>query len=405
MKNPIRPLRIESADCRADAPPYNSSPSSSRIQIPFLRPDPPKLSQLLQELEAIEKSGIFSNYGPVSAKFEAALTARIFGGRGGCLTVNNATTGLMIAIRESATPKRQFALMPSFTFAATAHAALWAGLTPLLCDINANTWNASADAEDELLSRYGEQVGCIVPYACFGNNIDLGRYERLARDRRVGIVVDAAASLGSMDAQGRGFGAGFPHAIVYSMHATKTFATGEAGVIHCGDGARLSRLRSMGNFGFGRPREATMPGLNAKLTEVGSLLGLAKLDRFEQVVQHRNELAAMYRENLPGFQFQCVVGHRLAYQFMPVLLPPNSRVSRSEVTAELQATGIGAAHYFSPHVAEHSYFAEVCVAGDLSVTRDVARRALSLPMSDNMTAGEALEVCRALRGCVGELAK
>jgi dTDP-4-amino-4,6-dideoxygalactose transaminase len=64
----------------------------------------------------------------------------MFGGAGDCLAVNNATLGLMLAIRHAAGPRcgqRALALIPSFTFAATAHAAEWAGLTPLagaICD-------------------------------------------------------------------------------------------------------------------------------------------------------------------------------------------------------------------------------------------------------------------------------
>ena len=89
-------------------------------------------------------------------------------------------------------------------------------------------------------------MACIVPYACFGNGIDLERYERIALEEGVGVVVDAAASLGSLDEHGRGFGVGYPHALVYSMHVTKAFATSEAGVIHCGDPDRLTCLRAMG---------------------------------------------------------------------------------------------------------------------------------------------------------------
>lgn len=369
--------------------------------IPFLRPRPPRLSRLLHELEIIEASGIFSNYGPVNTRFETALTEQVFGGLGGCVTVNNATIGLMLAIREAAAPAegRRYALMPSFTFAATAHAALWAGLTPLFCDIDAETWNVCPAAEDRLLRAHAGQIACIVPYACFGNGLDLRRYASLAQEVGIGVVVDAAASLGSLDAAGRGFGAGFPHAVVFSMHATKTFATAEAGVIHCGDPDRVRRLRTMGNFGFGRPREATSPGLNSKLSEIGALLGIAKLEGFEAVVSHRAALADAYRELLPGFTFQRVVGRRLAYQFMPALLPEDCPAPRAAVVAELAAMGIGAAHYFSPHLAEQAYFAETCAAGKLTATQRVSGRVISLPMSDDMTVAEISEVCQVLRRC------
>jgi dTDP-4-amino-4,6-dideoxygalactose transaminase len=78
--------------------------------------------------------------------------------------------------------------MPSFTFAATAHAAIWAGLVRLLCDIDAETWNSCRDAEAYLLSRYEDSIACIVPHACFGNSLSLERYEKIAHDKGVGLV-------------------------------------------------------------------------------------------------------------------------------------------------------------------------------------------------------------------------
>ena len=113
------------------------------MKVPFLRPRPPRLSVLAKDLMAIEESGVFTNYGPVNTRFEAALIERLFNGQGGCVTVNNATIGLMLAMAEAIGGRpsgRRYALMPSFTFAATAQAALWVGLTPLLCDVDPNTW-------------------------------------------------------------------------------------------------------------------------------------------------------------------------------------------------------------------------------------------------------------------------
>jgi dTDP-4-amino-4,6-dideoxygalactose transaminase len=366
-----------------------------------MRPNPAHLLDHYKELTAIRDSGIYSNYGPVNTHFEQALTNRLFGGVGGCVTVCNATIGLMLAIREVVGEpvggERRYALMPAFTFAATAHAALWAGLTPLLCDVDEETWLPCAASEEALLRRFAGRVALLVPYATFGNNLDLDRYERLSRAYDVPVVVDAAASLGSLDEGGRGFGTGCRHAIVYSMHVTKTFATAEGGVIYCADQERLARLRAMGNFGFGGPRTATMAGLNAKLTEIGALLALAKLREFEPLVERRAALAAAYRQLLPEFGFQRAIGRRCAYQFMPALISEAQAMRRAEVIAELDAKGIGVGQYFSPHLFEQPYFRERCVSGDLVVTDRLSRRALSLPIFDGMTREELELVCTAVR--------
>ena len=87
--------------------------------IPFLRPNPPRLSELLDELAGIEASAIYSNYGPVNTRLEQSLMRQFFAGEGACVSVCNATIGLMLAIRFAigANPDkgRRYALMPSFT--------------------------------------------------------------------------------------------------------------------------------------------------------------------------------------------------------------------------------------------------------------------------------------------------
>src|ERR1700742_5077172 len=123
------------------------------MKVPFSRPAPPQLSLALAELRSLEESGIFSNFGPINTLFEQEMLERFFGGEGACMTVCNATIGLMMAIRDAVgeTPKGRFALMPGFTFAAAAHAALWCGLTPLLCDIHPKNWAVDVAEESALL--------------------------------------------------------------------------------------------------------------------------------------------------------------------------------------------------------------------------------------------------------------
>ena len=369
------------------------------FKIPFLRPNPVRLSSLLEELMGIEASGVYTNYGPVNSRLETELIRDLFGS-GGCVTVNNATIGLMLAIRdgmgEHPVRKQRFALMPSFTFAATAHAAIWAGLTPLLCDIDEETWNSNAVSEEVLLNRYRDQISIIVPYAAFGNCIDLDRYASLASKYGVSVVVDAAASLGSLDEEGRAFGTGCQFPLVYSMHATKTFATSEGGIIYCEDKNRLARLRAMGSFGFGEPRTATMPGLNSKLSEIAALLAIGKLREFEGIVKHRAALADAYRANLPGWTFQRAIGKRLAYQFMPVLIPESLASQRDSILSEMLDAGIGTGKYFSPHLAEQPYFVKSCLLSDLAVTNSVAGRIISLPLFDSMSASDVERVCEIL---------
>ena len=339
------------------------------MKIPLVRPAPAKLSLAVPELEALEESGMFSNFGPVNTRFEQEMLARFFAGEGACTTVCNATIGLMLAIKDAVgdPPPDRFALMPGFTFAAAAHAALWCGLTPLLCDIHPAHWAADMEAESAMLARYAGKIAIVMPYATFGYPIDLEPYTRLSNQLGVPVVVDAAASLGTFDAHGRGFGSGFAGSVVFSMHATKSFAVGEAGLIYSADLDRIARLRAMSNFGFGEPRIATMPGLNAKLSEVNALQGLLHLANYDGILARRSALHDHYRQALPELNFQLKAPGMQAHQFVPVLLPPGMGSRRDAICAELAERGIMTGHYFSPHLLEQPYFQRVCGGGPLPV--------------------------------------
>lgn len=366
--------------------------------LPLIVARPPRLSEMADALAAIEASGIYTNGGPVVRRFEAAIVERLYAGVGDCLAVPSATMGLMLAIRHAREGRTgDLALMPSFTFAATAHAALWAGLTPLLVDSDPEDWAAAAAAEEAALATHGDRVAVIVPYDTFGTGIDLARYARLSAEHGVGVVVDAAASLGNRDAAGHGFGAGARFATVFSMHATKPFATAEGGLIYSADPAQIAEMRRMSNYGFGADRAATGPGMNAKLPEVLALLALARLGEIDAVAAHRLALADRYRAMLgAGLTVQRVHAARAIPQFQPLLLPADLAGNRAAIMAHLAEKGIGSGHYFSPHLAQQPYFQRSCIFGALPVADAIGARMLSLPLNDAMTLADVDRIAAAL---------
>ncbi|WP_445191740.1 DegT/DnrJ/EryC1/StrS family aminotransferase [Sphingomonas sp. Tas61C01] len=369
-------------------------------RLPLIAPNPPRLSEHLDALRRVEASGVFSNNGPEVRAFEADVNDRLFGGRGASLAVGNATLGLMIAIRQAAgmnPAPGMLALMPAMTFAATAQAAAWAGLTPLVCDIDPHSWEADPAIEERLIAAHAGRIGVVVPYATFGSAIDLDRYRRLQERYGVGVVIDAAASLGTIDDAGNGFGADAPFAIVHSMHATKTFAVAEGGLIHSGDPALIAELRTMTNFGFDGARSAVLPGINAKLPEIVAILAQAKLHEIGAIADHRATLDAAYRDALAGFDLQRVAGRRRATQFMPVLLPAALAHRRDAIQARLEAAGIGCGRYFSPHLGEQPWFRKTALIEPTPVADAVSARMLSLPITDAMTLADVAHVADAFR--------
>ena len=376
------------------------------MRIPLTRPSPVRLSEATDKLREIEDRSIFSNFGPVSDAFEENIIRELFGGEGECLTLCNATTGLLIAMREVVERhgggRRRYALMPSFTFAAAAQAAKWNRLTPLFCDINAVDWSADRASEQRLLEKYHQEIAVVVPYATFGYAIDLEWYEEIQRRYGIPVVVDAAASLGTVSEDGRGFGTGFSGAVIYSIHVTKPFSTAEGGLVYSADPELIQTLRSMSNFGFTEPRNATRMGLNGKMSEVSALLAHLRLQDFDAVMDRRTQLIRLYRDLLPELFYQPEQSHRQAHQFTSTLLPPQMAEHRTAIRTEMGQRGISSTTYFSPHVAEQGYFRGDADLASLPVTNGIASRVLTLPLYDAMTEEEVEQVAVAVQAALAE---
>jgi dTDP-4-amino-4,6-dideoxygalactose transaminase len=187
------------------------------------------------------------------------------------------------------------------------------------------------------------------------------------------------------------------------MHATKSFAVGEAGLIYSADPDRIATLRTMSSFGFGEPRSATMPGLNAKLSEVSALLGRLRLTDYDCITAHRATLLNRYRAALPELDFQQVAPGIQAHQFVPALLPSALSGRRPAIRAELENRGITTGAYFSPHLLEQPYFRKVCPATPVPVCDDVSARMISLPLYDTMTPHEVDYVVESLRSVISDM--
>ncbi|HMN80432.1 MAG TPA: aminotransferase class I/II-fold pyridoxal phosphate-dependent enzyme [Burkholderiaceae bacterium] len=353
--------------------------------IPFLRPRLVTLDHYRHHIESTEKSRHYTNFGPLNNRFEARVLEEWFGGVGAVTTVANATLGLMLAISQT---KRagKYAVMPSFTFAATPLAAQWCGLEPLFVDVDPDEWVVDQAALKAVLDRYGDDIAVVVPYATAGTHMDLAPYEAL-QARGIPVVVDAAASMGTM-LDGQPFGKGFPGIVVFSFHATKAFPVGEAGMIYSADAQVLKRIRLASNYSFDGGRESTAMGLNAKISELTAAVALATFDRFRETMQIRRDLYQRYLERLEdsglltsGFRLHGMRGQAL-YQWLPLMAP--DRATQERVVKVAAEQRIELRRYFAPACHEHRQFRS-CPTDALTFTRQLSERVLSLPLWDEMT--------------------
>lgn len=355
-------------------------------KIPFLRPNLVKHEAIIPYLIEIDKSRLYSNFGPLNNRFEQRVLNEYFESLGAVTTVNNATIGLILAISQCKRPKGKYALMPSFTFAATPLAALWCGLEPFFIDIRPDDWCMDEKLLKEVLQKLGDEVAVIIPYATFGNNMDLDFYKKI-HESGVPVVVDAAASFGATDSQAQ-FGRGFPGCVVYSFHATKSFGVGEGGLVYSANTDLISKIRQAENFGFSANRETSLIALNGKLSEYTAAIALATLDIFEEKAKTRQQIYTWYLENLSqkdllnkGWTVQKVKGE-IPYQFMPICSPEDQK--NMDIIQLLASKNIEARTYFSPPCHKHQLFSGF-LHTPLPVTEKISNNILSLPLWEEMS--------------------
>jgi dTDP-4-amino-4,6-dideoxygalactose transaminase len=378
----------------------------------LLRPSLPSPSEVLPRIEAAFASGTLTK-GATSRDYEQRLAEHL--GVAHAVAVSSCTAGLMLVFqalaegcgvrpvpagepRATAQVPRPRALMPSFTFMATAMAAVWAGLEPVFCDIDRDTWNLSPASVEATLDDPQRSFGAalVVPVHIFGTAADTAAFERIGRAHGVSIVYDAAHGFGALH-DGRPVGRE-GYAQCFSTSPTKLLITAEGGVVATGDDDLAARLVAGRDYGNPGDYDGRFCGLNARLSELHASLGLASLDGLEGEAVRRNELAAEYRELLsetPGLSFQVVAaGDRSSYKDFSVRVGREFGLTRDELAVVLRAEGIDTRAYYVPPVHRMQAFAAFTEACEplLPETAALCDEVLTLPCYGTMTGRDVAAV-------------
>ena len=370
--------------------------------IPFLKPSIVKKEAYLKYLAHIDEARYYSNFGPLNSIFEKRVLSEYFNDLGAITTVNNATTALILAISVTKRPDAKYALMPSFTFAATPLAAIWCGLEPYFIDIREDNWCMDEKQVDHALEILGDQVAVIIPYATFGTCLDLTYYDRIQHSK-VPVIVDAAPAFGTSGDNGQ-LGIEFNGMIVFSLHATKPFGIGEGALVYSNRTKIIAQVRRASNFGFSDERECLFPGLNGKLSEYSAAIALATLDKFPQKIQKRNALHKIYFEQFKknelfekGWIIQKTSGN-IPYQFISVLCP--KEISNLDIVRYLEDNSIQSRFYFSPACHQQRAFIDY-PRTSMRVTERVSQRIVSLPLWEDMPVEDIATIVSKLKKMEG----
>jgi perosamine synthetase len=333
--------------------------------------------------------------GPRLPAFERAFADRL--GVPCASAVSSGTAGLHLALRAVGVADGDEVITSPFSFVASANVAVYERARPVFADIDPLTLNLDPDA---VAAAVTDRTTALLPVHIFGYPAEIVALERLG----LPIVEDACEALGGIDADGVPVG-GRGHPAVFGFYPNKQLTTGEGGMITSSDPELKERIDSERNQGRAPDMgwlDHDRLGFNYRLSDVACALGLAQLERLDQMLADRARVASCYREalaGLEGLELPCPDrdGNRRGWFVFVVQLPRG--VDRDSVVNALDVRGVASKPYF-PAVHLMTFYREQFGhrEGEFPVCEDVAARSIALPFFPQMSEGQVQRVADALSG-------
>ena len=333
--------------------------------------------------------------GQFTRRFEAEVEQRLQVPH--VVMVQSCTAGLMLVLR--ALELQGEVIMPAFTWTATAHAAVWNGLTPVFADIRPDTYTLDPE---KVVAAITPQTAAIMPVNVFGCPPDYEAFAAIGKKYRLPLVYDSAQGLGSRYLDGSWRYAGnFGDAEIFSMSPTKVISAMEAGLITTHNTELAQKLRQMRDYGKTPDGEdIAWLGLSARVPEINAIVAYHNFGHMDELVNRRRELIEIYRERLAGLKgvtFQEIPGDRQSSgnYFTIFIDQDEARHSRDEVYQHLKEHEIQAKKYFFPALHRQKVYEKLGMPyrGKLPVTEEAAASGLALPMFSHMQEEIIPQVC------------
>jgi len=341
--------------------------------------------------------------GPRVAEFERRFAE--FQQAEHAVAVSSCTTALHLALVVAGVRPGDEVVVPSFSFIATANAAVYVGATPVFADVDPVTGNLTAETISAAMT---DRTRAVIAVDQGGVPVDLGALRAVCDPRGVVVVEDAACAAGSTY-RSRPVGAGAEIA-AWSFHPRKILTTGEGGMITTSrtdwaDRARRLREHAMSVSAADRhasvispPEEYTEVGFNFRMTDLQAAVGIVQLSRLPEVVDRRRALAASYTkaiEEIDGLRAVTDPAHGTCnFQSFWVEVLPDYPLRREGLLLALAEADISARRGI---MASHRQPAYAHVGVDLPVTDHLTDNTLILPLFHQMSDSDQARVIEALR--------
>ncbi|ADR35042.1 Glutamine--scyllo-inositol transaminase [Sulfuricurvum kujiense DSM 16994] len=347
--------------------------------------------------------------GPKVTEFEAALSDYLCEGDPVyAVGLNSCTAALHLALLACGIGKDDEVIVPTWTFAATAHVVEWVGAKAVLCDIEGNSLNIDLKKAEQLIT---DKTKAIMPVHIAGFPCDMEGIASLAKKYDLKVIEDAAHAIGT-EYKGEKIG-NFSDVTCFSFYATKNLAMGEGGAAVSKDKEIIEKIRKLGYFGINKEAfkryekagnwryDIEEMGYKCNLDSVHAAIGIEQLKKLDTLNARRRELAALYKKHLSqkiGFTLDSSE-HYHTYHLFPILLPEG--VERDVFIQAMKEENIGTSVHFIPlHL--HSYYAAKNPHATFETADAIFARIVSIPMFPSMSDEDAHYVIAKVNAFLGE---
>ncbi|HEX4000566.1 MAG TPA: DegT/DnrJ/EryC1/StrS family aminotransferase [Pirellulales bacterium] len=291
-------------------------------------------------------------------------------------------------------------IVPEVTWVATASAVSYTGATPVPVDVDPTTWCIDPASAEQAITP---QTKAIVPVHLYGHPADMKAIRKLADEHGLKVLEDAAPALGA-EIEGHKVGS-FGDLACFSFQGAKIMTCGEGGMLVTSDESLYERARFLNDHGRDphRPFVISEFGYKYKMSNLQAALGLAQLERLEEMIAKRRLIFQWYRRRLNGVADLAMNVERYwarnIYWMTSVVLGDRFAVTRDEVMAGLRERGVDSRPFFPP-LSSFPLFESRKTANPAAYR--VAMRGINLPSGHNLTEVDVDRVCNSLLEVINE---
>jgi perosamine synthetase len=340
------------------------------------------------------KKGMYWTNGPQSKEFEKMIAEYI--GTKYAVVFNSGTSALHATVLAHNIKEGYEAIVPSFTFIATANALLFAGAKPVFADIETKTFGL--DPED-VKEKITDKIKAIIPVHYGGSPCLIRELKEIADDHNLILIEDAAESFGAR-IKNKKVGT-FGDSAMLSFCQNKVITTGDGGAAVTDSREiyeKLKLIRGHGRledtdyFSSWKHMDYVTLGYNYRMSDITAALGIAQLDKIDKIIQMRRRNAEYMNNKLSKIR-NISLPKPLSDDYFHVYQMYTVRVKegqglRDNLAEYLSRKGITAKVYFSPVHLTHFYKNELNYDCKLLATEEVSRQVLTLPMYPSLTTEE-----------------